>query len=422
MAYIDDEDKLLKEQDPNQQQQADGQPGAVVSSGQPGAIGGDQSAIVGQSAGNGAVGAGGLGAWTNIQSYISANKNDTGSSKMLQDKVGKQFESDKAQMQSAADKTKSEAQQAASTVSEAQKNASTWLDQAGQAYRYPNKGDVIMEKVSNPDATAPQQSYSDIVGRFQGALEGEYNGPRSFDYGLSNDTQKYAQSLQDRDGFNQFMGNLYQERAGGPLSTGSRALQQQLDVNNESLVGTREKLLQDYAGLGSLRDQTVTDTTKALADAEQQYRVGQNSLRDFVGNTANELESTIGQKESEARANYETARGTGSGRAAATWGDDLSDPTRSGLANRYNEAGLLSGDLTWDQLQKEQDLFGNLIDTASFSAPLISANRDALNSWYSQQDAKYADTADAEERKWNALQDILRSSADRKKQGFSVRG
>jgi hypothetical protein len=45
-----------------------------------------------------------------------------------------------------------------------------------------------------------------------------------------------------------------------------------------------------------------------------------------------------------------------------------------------------------------------------------------LDNFYGQQDQQYANTADQEERFYNTIQDFLNSDAERKKQGFNVRG
>jgi hypothetical protein len=347
---------------------------------------------------------------------MQANKDDTGSAQMLQDKVGSQFDKEKSKVQSQADATKSEAQKAAESVNDVKSNMNSWLDQAGQAYTY---------------GGAQTQAYNDSIGKFQNALEGQYSGPRAFDYSLSADTQNYGQNLQNRDAFDRMMGNLYQEKAGGQLTSGGRALQNQLDVSNENLANTRDALLKQYAGLGDYRDQVVADTTNALSEAEKQYRVNQNSLRDYLGNTGNELESNIGRQESQARSAYQNEFNSQSGRqilGLTGIGDDFINPNGMGLnasnatwADIANSSPVSVGGGAWDVARDfgRQGLLGNLLAQAQSS---YDANRAALNDFYSQEDTKYGNTADAEERKWNAIQDILRSTADRKKQGFSVRG
>jgi hypothetical protein len=445
MAYIlDDPEK--QQQDPNQQNQQ-AQPGALQAQNQMNMT--SDAGYVGNTVGGGSspvvstagIGKGGTGGWTNVQAYMNANRGDTGSANMLQDKVGTQFSKERSDLQTQADNTKSEAQKAAGSVLEAKNSMGDWLDQAGQAYQYApepkgsgkatggTSSGQFSEKATptNPNVNYGDSSvYDEYINKFKNVLSSQYGGPTSFDHSFSDQTQDYGRNLGDNGAFNQMLGDMYQERAGGPLAKGNRLLQEQLDVSNDSLVNTRQSLLDQYAGLGDLRDQTVRDTTAALSDAANQYRVNQNALRDYLGNTANQLDTSISKQEAAARAAYANALKSGSGLRAAPLNYELpgAGPTGSGLKDQYANLGILKDDMTWADLQKEQDNFGKLWSPSSPnpSAPYLWSNMNALNSWYAGQDEKYAMTADAEERKWNAIQDILETEAERKKQGFSVRG
>jgi hypothetical protein len=419
MAYIaDQEDKLLDPNDPQQAQaQAAPQQSAAPLSSQGGndLVSGQQGAGAASTAG---IGKGGFGGWTNIQAYLGANKDDTGSAQNLEQKVGGQFSKEKTDLTTGAEKAKTTAQAVAGSVTQAKDNADEWLKQGASAYDWSgNHGDPYKQNVS----------------KLQGALTADYSGPRTYDYGFSGDTQKYGEALKDRGGFDKMMGDLYQERAGGQLSAGGRTLQNQLDVNNENLSKTREKLLQDYSGLGNLRDQTVTDTTKSLSDAEQQYRSNQNILKDFLSNKSGELDSSIGQQEAKAKYDYENAyKNSQSGRASALDGTGAA-------AEYYGPRGIsVNGNMTWEQLEAEQNASRNNVGdygvaNANYSNPNVigmwplihnrtEENKGALDKWYGEQDSKYGNVADEEERKWNMIQDVLKSEAERKKQGFSVRG
>jgi hypothetical protein len=421
MAYILDQDKLQQDQ---QGQAAQGnQPLADAATPLIGGGGSDVASAQQGAASSAGVGAGGTGGWTNIQSYLKANSGDTGSADALQSKVGGQFDSEKSAITTESDKLKSEAEKTAAPISEAEKSANDWLNEGSKAYDWEGKhGDA----------------YSQNVGKLKGALSAEYTGPKAYAYGISDKTQNYGSTLGNDEAFNQFVGDMYAERAGGKLSTGGRALQTQLDVNNENLVNTRQKLLGDYSGLGDYVNKTTTETDAALGEAEKQFRVKQNSLRDYLSNTANTTNTTIAQQEADARAAYnKDYTGGQSGRSGeGYWANHLPTYARdmAGAAearNMLNSQGLSAADLTWAQLQKEQELgnvFGGKIadmrswdNNVELPANILADNRAALDQFYAQSDQKYANTADAEERKFNMLQEIL-GGTDKKAQGFKVRG
>jgi len=97
------------------------------------------------------------------------------------------------------------------------------------------------------------------------------------------------------------------------------------------------------------------------------------------------------------------------------------------------EAGLKGlSDATWKDLTKEEgamknwtDQHGYLQDTSGWDR--ITQDKEylrnigALKDFYSQQDSKYAGTADAEKRRYNSIMEIL-DQQNKLEQGFKVRG
>lgn len=420
MAFIQaDKDKQLQEQQPGQDpmggsstpanaQSAMGPQGAMgVGQGSSGNIVSSGNAAGASTAG---VNAGG-GGWTNIQSYMDANKGTTGSADMLNERVGSQFETEKKNLTESAGRVKTEAEKAAAPLSEAQKNASNWVSEAGQGYDW---------------GGSHNKAYTDNFQKLNDALHSEWKGPREFTYNLDNRTQTYGQNLKDPGAFNDFMGDMYSQRAGAPITRGGRNLQTQLDVSNVALGDSRQRLLEQYSGLGSLRDQTVTDTTKALANAEEGFRTNQNTLKDYLGNKANTLDTTIAQQEADARNAFQKDFTSGrSGRSSAAVDALGAGPTDRRFGWQEKDAGVWGNDLTFEGLQRHEDFYRPRVNQLGggwdYSAA-ADANRDVLNNFYSQQDAKFANTADAEERQWNMLQDLLKTGNQKKQQGFKVRG
>lgn len=436
MAILADDNKLLDQDQQNQQQNQ------TVAGGEQSPLVGGNSSAVSTGVGTAGVGAGGTGKWTNIQAYLNANKSsDTGATQLLQDSAGKQFDKERTTIDDQSKAATKQASDALNPVKEANTNKESWLTNAATNYSWDNP--------------ASNNQYNDYVNKFKGALGAQYSGPKTFDYSLGADTQNYGTSLGNDDSFNKYLGDLYQNKAGGQLSRGQRDLQTQLNISNEPLAQMRQSLLKKYADLGDYRNKVVSDTGSLLKNAEQDLRTNQNSLRDWFTSQQNAAESAQGQKESQAKYDYNTEYNSGkSGRAG--WAlptlqaiDPLSTDYGYRAASDYlGNQGLLGNDLTWSQLQTEQNIGDNLTGTwgQTYADPVLfgpngadsrdrlnsdwrgtantaplTANRDALTNWYTGQDTKYANTADEEKRRFNSIADILGLGA-KKSQGFKVRG
>lgn len=344
------------------------------------------------------IGAGGTGGWTNIQSYLNANKGDNGSSALLNDTAGGQYDKENQALQTQASDAKTQAESQSSKINDASANSKQWVNQAANAYDWNgNNGDP----------------YKQNVGKLQSALNDQYSGPNNFAYGTSADFQKAGSALGDDSSFSNYMNDIYKNKAGGQLTSGQGALQTQLDVNNQNLADARKNLLTKYSGFGDTVNNTVNDTDAAIQGAKTNYGNSQQGLKTSLQNLGNDYQTQISGAENDARSAYNNAY---SNDKNVPW---LVSQSRNG-----------TGDITGEQWDTKT--IKDLVDTKNANSkywnqhlqsndPYIKSYDDAINNFYNSQDAKYANTADEQERSWNTLMDIL-GNTDRKQQGFQVRG
>jgi len=401
-------------ENPSAQQQSSGTSGVVS--------GGPQGSGV-STAG---VGAGGTGGWTNIQSYLGANKGDNGSSNLLQNKAQGQYDNENTALQTQAGETKSKAQGEADKIKDANDNSKQWVNQSANAYSWSgNQNDA----------------YKGNVGKLQGALNDKYQGPENFAYQKSADFQKTGSALGDNGAFNNYMNDIYKDKAGGQLSSGMGALQTQLDVNNQNLADARKSMLGKYAGFDNNINAAVSDSDKAIQAAKTNYGNNQTALRDNLQNMGTQYDSDLSKAESAAKAGYNKDYTSGSGISTYgknikdSWGQNHGTDNAAVLAPSVNQIvneGLMSDNLSWSDINRlnGKDWTGG---SQFSSARTITENemndfnnqvgkgKDSLNNFYSEQDNKYKDTGDSEKKNWNTIMDILNNS-DRKQQGFQVRG
>jgi hypothetical protein len=393
MAYIEENDKLKENQNPNQPQSVGGSGGpSVVNQG---------SNAVGSGVSTAGVGAGGTGKWTNIQAYLNANKDvDTGASDMIKQDAGSQFDQEKSALDADADKQSKAAQDAVKPVSDVKDRADDYLNQATNSYSWDG---------------AHGDGYKKALSAFQGALNTNYAGPKSYGYSMSDKTQQKASALGSDDAFNQYLGDLYQNKAGGQLSSGQRALQTQLNVSNDPLANMRKNLLKQHSGLGEYASQKIKDTDATMAKAASDFSSGQNYLKDFLGNQASSAETSLVKDESDARHDY----------------DKLFNHSREGMNGELQVPKTWSGladlmgsqkDYTTEQLRDQN--FANTLDPFARTGVYdgYRMGDQALQQFYGQQDQKYANTGDLQKRKWNTIKDFIKSGDPRKTQGFKVRG
>lgn len=415
MAFLIEDEKIKGQGQATEGQGAADPLANQNSSGMAPVIGGGSAVVGNAGASTAGVGSGGTGGWTNIQSYINANKDvDTGAAGMINQKVGSAFDSERSKLSSAADDAKKQGQAQAQGISEAAKNANQWLDQASKAYSWDGKhGD----------------DYNTYSGKIKDSINAQYTGPSSFSYALGADASRYADTLRNDDAFNQFLGDQFQEKA-GRLSSGGRALQKQLDVNNVALNNARENLLKKYSELGSFRDQTISETDQALGSAAEEFRNNQMALRDNLFNTSSSLDSEIAKQEAAARLGYDTALQGKSGRSNVGYqrimdlisGAEGATNSLTGrqLRDRKMARDAFGENLSYRQLENERDAYGAKLPQTKYASQ-YAQNLAALENFYKNMEAQYGNTADAEERKFNLIQDILGSDTERKKQGFNAR-
>jgi hypothetical protein len=402
---------ILGQDDDEQNGQAQQAPGSAP-------LVGGGSAAVGASAGaNSGVGKGGQGGWTNMQNYLSANAGDTGSAGALQQTVGSQFGKEQETMQKASGDFVNSAQDQVNKAKIGNDDADKLINESAAQYSYTGNG--------------ANQGYTQNVDKVKGALTNQYSGPKEYSYGFDAKTQDYGNAVGKEGNFDGLLKNIYSQRTEKPLSQGQYNLQKQLDVHNTKLNDTRSQLANDYQGLGSKRDETVKNTTDQLGQTEQAYRTNQNALRDYLSGKSTGLDTSISQAEADARKGYEQAASQGTGIGSLGY-----NRIASALGNQPDIAkraahGIWGNNLNYNQLQKEGDVFeaNRLLpnqqkDVWWYTAdrePELASRRNVLNTFYGEQDAKYANVADEDERKYNTLLDFLGSSDPRKEQGFQVR-
>lgn len=272
MAFLSQDDKQQQQgQDPNAQSGGQGQAGAGFAGGA--SSGGGTSVSPGGQ--NSGPGAGGTGAWTNLQSYLTANAGNTGSADYLKSQVGNSFNQEGQQASSQASQAKQQGQgQLDSQMGQDQ--ASKLLSQASQNYSY---------------GSQPQNSaYQDATGQLKTGLTQKYGGPTSFNYQMGNQAQNYGQNLGSDQGFNALMNGMYDRAAGGQMNSGAKMLQQQLDNNNQAVRDARQSLMSQYSGLGNQINQTNQDTTAALQGDAAKYGQNESALKDYLsGRSKNDL-------------------------------------------------------------------------------------------------------------------------------------
>lgn len=295
MAFLQDDDKLLGNEE-NQGQQGQGQSPMIGSS----------SADVGTGVSTAGIGAGGQGGWTNIQAYLNANKDNNNTANAIKNQVGSKLSADQSKIQSEA----SEARQAAQS-------------QVGPNYSNEDLASALNQYTSNvrdPEARdALAQQYADY-------FNAQYQGPQSFSTGISGDSLNYGNLLQP-DNFDALLNNVYNQAAGGRISAGQKALQHQLDVNNPALPQTRQSLLAQYEALQNLANEANTGVNADIDAAKTAFSENRSRGRSFLESEADTAKSWLD--------NYYYHNPEGSG-GTAPGGTPKLDQDPTDMLNRYN--------------------------------------------------------------------------------------
>lgn len=423
MAFLADDDKLLGNEDENQNQQTGA---GSAGGGSSGFISGGSGSDVGSGGGSGNTGGvsgkGGSGGWTNIQAYLDANKQDTGTADYATQKLGGEFDKEKSSLDQSASAETAKANSQTDKINQAKGNYQSAISNAGQAYDWSGN---------------QSQGYKDSLNPIKSAITDQYSGPKNFAYGFSDKTQKAKELAGDNNAFSSWLENSYQERAGKPMTGGQLSLQKQFDTTNDKLAGARENLLKQYSGLESYRDQKVKDTDAAFGKAAQDYGNAQNTLKSDLQNYGNTMDENTMKAESDARSAY------GQGYYNQT-GLDLSDPYgqkgykdqtwntlkadrdwwQNTLANTPAPSSS-GGGLIWDPSQPQQSTSQLFYSPTGATASrekaqdYVARANEALNNYKGGQVSSYANAGDSQKKQYNAIMDLLNSN-NRKQQGFDV--
>lgn len=248
MAFIAQNDKLKQE----------GQAGAEAGQASPMTGGGGGAAFAGGGSGGAQPGSGGSLGWTNLQSYITANRGATGTADALNKSVGGEISKEKDSLTQSANQAKQKAE------SEVQRS-SLGKDQASQ---------LVQQAGSGQSSTAVPQISEAVK---------DYSGPTQFAPGLGGKVQEYGSGLQDDQRFSGLLNAIYGDAAKGNINTGQRALQQQLDTNNDAVRSARQGLQGQFQDLTNTHQQTVQDTDSALKSAASTVGSNVKGLRDHLG-------------------------------------------------------------------------------------------------------------------------------------------
>lgn len=251
MAFLADDDKLKQDQLASQggsQSQStaplQNQGGGIVNSAPSGVSSGAQDGK----------------AWTNIQAYLNANKDNTTSAGYLNKEVGSQFDKDQSRLTDTSNEAKSKAQAQVDQNKIGTDQASQMIQDASRQYSF-------------NQSEAPAQ-YGQTVNTLKNSLNAQYQGPQSYEFGLDAPTTNYGNNLKTDQGFGSVMNSLYDKAAGGVMSSGSKNLQQQLDTNNEALSNTRRSLLERYSSLTDNAGKALDQTNQAINSSRAQFDAG----------------------------------------------------------------------------------------------------------------------------------------------------
>lgn len=249
MAFINDDDKLLENQQNDPQNSLGGGSAFVGASG--GAdVGGGQVSHAG-------VGKGGTGGWTNIQSYLNANKNNNSTANTINSQYGSALAEDESKIQNESTKARSDA--------EGQRNSMRSLS----------------DNLNNNISTAmggDQQTKDSIANQYRTAFSQGYQGPQSYSAQMSSKSQDYGSDLKKN--FGDFLGSFYSRATNGAnMSTGQRTLQNQLDTNSESAANAYSDQAARYRALENLALSKNQETNDAINSARTDYQTTHDTLK-----------------------------------------------------------------------------------------------------------------------------------------------
>jgi|GEM_PF-1557796 len=331
MAVVTGQEKLIGEEEDDSQTGAGGgtQLGAgesnQIASGPAGSGGSGGASALGMVSGKG-----GRQGHVNLQAYMKANEGNTGSANALEGKFNSAFDSEQSGLQQKSDAAIG---QASKLAAENKINTGSWGSQdqkiklggaggqvggqkptfrdlqpttdtgviqtpeqrqkvgiadpgkdAQRGIRAPNL-QYMIESASKYDPAS--QDYQDAVQGIRSRLSSQFNiGP--VNYQPSDNIQKYQKGLSDESQFGGLMDSVYDDVAGGRITTGQRALQRQLDSTNDQFGRVKESALAKLSGLSPIAEQANSEIegyknefnqnkdalTRALTEGSDYYRGG----------------------------------------------------------------------------------------------------------------------------------------------------
>lgn len=288
MAYIQDDDKQLGDK-PEQLAGTQATQGPLV---------GGSSNDVGSGVSTAGVGAGGQGGWTNIQAYLNANAGNTTTANALNNQVGGAFDQEESKLNDQSGQAKQQAD-----------------NEKLQGYSNEQVDEFIRQGSGLDDGIANQAKTS-----MQSYLNKQYQGPQQFQYGLGNESMSYGEQLGNDQGFKGLLNNVYNRAAGGQISTGQKALQDQLDTNNQAVQDARSSLGARYSALNNMAQSRNQEVADAITGAKSSYGQ-QGQTRDYLGSRAQTAKSRYDEI-------LNATNGTG-------WSDKYGDMV-SPVAREYN--------------------------------------------------------------------------------------
>lgn len=401
MAILPEDDKQVGSQD-NQNQNNNQNASNTGGGTSAGSAGGG---FISSPAANSGMGAGGQG-WTNIQSYLFANKDDKSSANNLANTVGSQFDKESKDLSDSSNAAKQSAQDFNTQNNMSQDQASKLVQQAGQSYKQANPytqsygtGGISTGpgRMEHPDDNAPPPPTSDDYNNSTGALKNffntQYAGPTQYNYGLNDKTQQYGTNLGSDTGFKALMGDLNQQAAQKAgmtaLGSGGMALQEQLDQDNPYVNQARQNAISQYAGLTGNYNQALTDTNQALADAKTQFGNNQTAVRGQITDLANNDDQKI--------------------RDAMDQWNTQENAIRLGNDNPANLHGTQSKSYTYDPKLYTGDPNDQLAPDGSGKIHTVSANADQFYKYNPGDVATEGniDNVAGQRDEFNAIQDVL---------------
>src|SRR5690606_22152651 len=95
-------------------------------------------------------------------------------------------------------------------------------------------------------------------------------------------SNEWGQNLQSDQGFRSILNSLYGDVSGGRMGSGGRALQMQLDTNNDFVNQARQDLVGQYGQLEQDIAQGTAETDQAVKDLANQFGSDQQAIRDYL--------------------------------------------------------------------------------------------------------------------------------------------